>query len=321
MGALAPPHLQFDYNNDRGLSLELIVLGAAAGGGLPQWNCAGGQSKTVWFKSRPAQTQASVAVGSAKNGYVVINASPDLRHQILATRQLHPTEEVGRSVRNTPIKAVIVTNADVDNIAGLLNLREKQKFKLFGPEKVLEVINKNSIFSVLDPVCVKKHPLETGQVVSPIPDLQIELFHVPGKAPLYLERSLGIESGNFGFTSGVEVRTKQSTTLIISSCAYLDDPLKERIARATNLLFDGTVFENNEMEEQGLGKKTGSRMGHLPISGTNGPLEQLAPYQLNRKIFFHINNSNPIWDHSSEAFATIQKAGWETSYDSMVLPL
>ena len=181
------------------------MLGAAAGGGLPQWNCAGGQSVRVWNNLIPAQTQASVAVGSRHTGYVVINASPDLRQQIVQTRQLHPDQQHLGEVRNTPIKAVIVTNADVDNIAGLLNLREKQPFDIYGPTRVLEVLKDNSIFAVLDPEFVKQQPLETNETIRPIAGAEFELFTVMGKAPLYLEDSLGFESGDLGFTSGVEI--------------------------------------------------------------------------------------------------------------------
>ena len=300
--------------------MELIVLGSAAGGGLPQWNCAGGQSKSVWANERPPQTQASVAIGSLRDGYVVINASPDLRQQIIATPQLHPKSD-SAGPRNTPIKAVIVTNADVDNVAGLLNLREKQEFRLYGPAKVLDILKNNNIFAVLDPEFVSQQSLEADQIISPIPDLTIELFNVPGKAPLYLEDSLGIESGDLGFTSGIEIQTTDSSALIISSCAHLNDALKERITRVDYLLFDGTVFDNDEMCRLGLGEKTGSRMGHLAISDEFGPIKELANYPLKRKIFFHINNSNPIWDKTSNEFALIQKAGWETSHDGMVINL
>ena len=188
-------------------------------------------------------------------------------------------------------------------------------------EYVLNILKDNSIFSVLDPEFVSQQPLETDQIISPIPDLKLELFHVPGKAPLYLEGSLGIESGDLGFTSGIEIKTANSVTVIMSSCAHLNDALKERISRADHLLFDGTVFEDDEMCQLGLGEKTGSRMGHLAISSESGPIVELANYSLKRKIFFHINNSNPIWDESSHQFKTIQKAGWETSYDGMVVPL
>ncbi|MDF1784010.1 MAG: MBL fold metallo-hydrolase, partial [Litorivicinaceae bacterium] len=199
--------------------MELIVLGAAAGGGLPQWNCAGGQSHYVWNDDRPAQTQASVAVGHPELGYVVINASPDLRQQIIQTPKLHPRSNHQDGVRNSPIQAVIVTNADVDNVAGLLNLREKQAFDIYGPTKVLEILNENSIFAVLDPEFVRQHPLETQETITPLPGLDIELFTVAGKAPLYLEDRLGIESGDLGFTSGIEIRTETGKTLVISSCA------------------------------------------------------------------------------------------------------
>ena len=225
--------------------MELIVLGAAAGGGLPQWNCAGGQSHHVWQGSRAAQTQASVAIGDPELGYVVINASPDLRQQILETQQLHPSSTHTDGARNSPIQAVIVTNADVDSVAGLLNLREKQAFDIYGPTKVLEILNENSIFAVLDPEFVRQHPLETQETITPLPGLDIEIFTVAGKAPLYLEDRLGIESGDLGFTSGIEIRTETGKTLVISSCAAIDQPLLERIQTADHLLFDGTVFEDD----------------------------------------------------------------------------
>ncbi len=301
--------------------MELIVLGSAAGGGLPQWNCAGGQSAQVWSHSRPAQTQASVAVGNRDSGYIVINASPDLRQQILQTPQLQPSRDHPDGVRNSPIKGVIVTNADVDNVAGLLNLREKQKFDIYGPTKVLEILADNTIFSVLDPDYVTQRSLETGEAIQPIPGLEIELFTVAGKAPLYLEDSLGIESGDLGFTSGVEVRTEHSKTLVISSCAAIDQKLLERIETVEHLLFDGTVFEDDEMQLLGLGNKTGQRMGHLPITGSDGPMVRLADCALKTKRFFHINNSNPIWDSQSEAYQTIRTAGWDICHDGLVLTI
>ncbi|MDC0378947.1 pyrroloquinoline quinone biosynthesis protein PqqB [Litorivicinus sp.] len=301
--------------------MELIVLGAAAGGGLPQWNCAGGQSHHVWQGQRSAQTQASVAIGNPELGYVVINASPDLRQQIIQTPQLHPRSNHQDGVRNSPIKAVIVTNADVDNVAGLLNLREKQAFQIYGPTKVLEILNENSIFAVLDPEFVQQFPLETQETITPLPGLDIELFTVAGKAPLYLEEQLGIESGDLGFTSGIEIRTEAGKTLVISSCAAIDQPLLERIQTADHLLFDGTVFEDDEMPKLGLGNKTGRRMGHLPISGSDGPIAMLAECPLQTKRFFHINNSNPIWDSQSDAYQRIQRAGWDICHDGMVLQI
>lgn len=301
--------------------MELIVLGAAAGGGLPQWNCIGGQSRRAWSREIPMQTQASVAIGSRQTGYVVINASPDLRTQILQTRALQPDAHHPDGPRNTPIRAVVVTNADVDNIAGLLNLREKQAFSLYGPDAVMQILSQNSIFQVLDPAFVNLQPLETGAAIDPIEGLSLELFHVAGKPPLYLESDLGFESGNSGFTSGVEVKCGARRILVISSCAHIDAALKQRIQGADVLLFDGTVFEDDEMIQQGLGHKTGRRMGHLPITAPDGPLIELAATTSTRKLFFHINNTNPIWDTQSSAFQTITDAGWEVSHDGMVIPL
>ena len=251
----------------------------------------------------------------------MINASPDLRQQILQTRQLHPDQQHLGEVRNTPIKAVIVTNADVDNIAGLLNLREKQPFDIYGPTRVLDVLKDNSIFAVLDPEFVKQQPLETNETIRPIAGAEFELFTVMGKAPLYLEDSLGFESGDLGFTSGVEIRTELGKTLVISSCAQIDENLMQRIETADHLLFDGTVFEDDEMPRLGMGIKTGRRMGHLPISGADGPLIRLANCKLKSKRFFHINNSNPIWDKQSDAYHTIQSAGWDTCHDGLALTI
>ena len=302
--------------------MELVILGAAAGGGLPQWNCAGGQSLRVWQNNQAPQTQASVAIGSFETGYVVINASPDLRQQIIENAQLHPQADHRDGARNSPIKAVVITNADVDNVAGLLNLREKQFFDLYGPRKVLEIINDNPIFSVLDPQFVTQHALETEQHFTPFAGLELELFTVPGKAPLYLEDKLGIQSGDLGFTSGIECRTSSSTTLIISSCATIDNALQERINKADFILFDGTVFEDDEMLQLGLGEKTGRRMGHLPISAADGALSRFAQCNnIKRKLFFHINNSNPIWDLDSPQYEAITHAGWELSRDGMVIDL
>jgi len=301
--------------------LELIVLGAAAGGGLPQWNCIGGQSRRAWSREIPMQTQASVAIGSRQTGYVVVNASPDLRTQILQTRALQPDAHHPSGPRNTPIRAVVVTNADVDNIAGLLNLREKQAFSLYGPEAVLKILRDNTVFQVLDPEYVSTQVLEAGMVINPIEDLSLELFHVAGKPPLYLEADLGIESGDKGFTSGVEIRCGSRTVLVISSCAHIDAALRQRIQQADLLLFDGTLYQDDEMITLGLGQKTGRRMGHLPISAEDGPLQALADTHNTRKLFFHINNTNPIWDTDSQAFRHITEAGWEVSHDGMVIPL
>jgi pyrroloquinoline quinone biosynthesis protein B len=216
---------------------------------------------------------------------------------------------------------VVVTNGDVDNIAGLLNLREKQAFALYGPDAVLAILKHNAIFQVLDPEYVTVRSLEPGSSIEPIAGLRLELFHVAGKPPLYLEADLGIESGHSGFTSGVEVTVGTRRVLIMSSCAHIDAALKRRIQTADVLLFDGTVFEDDEMIQQGLGQKTGRRMGHLPITAANGPLVELADATATRKLFFHINNTNPIWDAESDAYRVITEAGWEVSKDGMVIPL
>src|SRR5271163_4222657 len=169
--------------------LSVFVLGAAAGGGFPQWNCGCDVCRLAWagdprVKSR---TQSSIAVtadplGASDASFVLINASPDLRQQILAAPALHP-----RALRDSPIGAVVLTGAEVDQTAGLLTLRERGPFALYGTEATLATLAANSIFSVLAPDVVTRHAIRAGERFALPGALQAELFLVPGKAPLYLE--------------------------------------------------------------------------------------------------------------------------------------
>jgi len=313
--------------------MKIRVLGAAAGGGFPQWNCNAPLSRAV-RQNRPgflARTQSSIAASADGRNWAVFNASPDIRQQIAATAELQPRADA--PLRSTPIKAVVLTNADVDHIAGLLSLREREPFTLYATRRVLDTLAANSIFQVLNADYVERRELALeGKTELHGPDgpigLTIETFSVPGKVALFLEdpgkKDFGTSGGD---TIGLALRRTadageaDKTLFYVPGCAAIETAFKQRISGGACLMFDGTVFENDEMARTGVGSKTGARMGHIAMSGPEGSLAGLADVDLKRRIFIHINNTNPVLDpHSGEASA-VQAAGWEIAFDGMELEL
>ncbi|MGE0053044.1 MAG: pyrroloquinoline quinone biosynthesis protein PqqB [Hyphomicrobium sp.] len=302
------------------------ILGSGAGGGFPQWNCNGTHSAAVRSgKSgyRP-RTQSSLAVSSDGRNWVLLNASPDLRQQIADNPELHP-EKTG-ALRNSPIKAAVLTNADVDHIVGLINLRERQPFSIYGSDRVLATIASNSIFDVCAHDIVPRITLPLDTKTKLTGDgidlgLTVEAFAVPGKIALFLEK--GGESTNYGSregdTIGLEITDNKTgkSFFYIPGCAEVDEPLAKKIKGADLIFFDGTLFTDNEMIDQGLMQKTGQRMGHISMSGSDGSIEVFKPLNIKRRIYVHINNSNPALDENSQARKAVDASGWEVGYDGM----
>jgi pyrroloquinoline quinone biosynthesis protein B len=302
------------------------VLGSAAGGGFPQWNCNGRNSADLrdGVPGLRARTQASVAVSANGHDFVLLNASPDLRQQIIATPELHPAADQGP--RNSPIKAVVLTNGDVDAVAGLLTLREGQPFNVYGSERVLSVLAANNIFDVLDAKLVARKVMPLGKkfaVEGPKgpTGIEIEAFPVPGKVALYLEDEKA--GAGFGTQEGDTVGLKVTEVatgayfFFIPGCARLDAATEVRLKGAPLLFFDGTLFTNDEMIAQGLMNKTGDRIGHMNMSGPNGTMAVFAPLGVKRKIFIHVNNSNPALREDSPEREAVDAAGWEVAFDGM----
>jgi pyrroloquinoline quinone biosynthesis protein B len=306
------------------------VLGSAAGGGFPQWNCNGAQSAKVragaaGFKAR---LQSSLAVSADGVNWALLNASPDIRQQINETPELHPKKN--GALRNSPIKAVVVTNADVDHITGLLSLREGEPFTVYASDRVLATLNANSIFDVM---AHDKVPRVTFALDKPTPlkgagvdlGLTVEAFAVPGKVALFLEK--GDAGSNFGSRDGDTIGLKISDAktgaafFYIPGCAEVDPPLADRIRGAELIFFDGTLYEDDEMIKQGLLDKTGQRMGHISLSGPAGSIAVLSKLNIKRRIYVHINNSNPILDENSKARKVTEAAGWEVGFDGMEVRL
>nr|WP_289624768.1 pyrroloquinoline quinone biosynthesis protein PqqB [Sinorhizobium sp. 7-81] len=292
-------------------------MGAAAGGGLPQWNC-GCLNCTLARDPASAvrsQTQSSLAVSLDGEAWAVFNASPDIRQQIQNNRPLQP-----RRLRHTPIKSVVLTNGDIDHLAGLLDLREKQAFAVFATGAVSRILADNSIFGVLDQDLVSRNNIAIEEPFSPLPGLEARLFAVPGKVPLFLEGGepdLNIEGEN---TVGIELRAGSRRVYYIPGCGMLTDGLAARLRDADALFFDGTLFNDDEMIATGTGRKTGRRMGHMPIAGEGGSLDALAALNIRRKVYVHINNTNPIWRPGSER-AYVESRGFDVGFDGMEVQL
>ena len=257
--------------------------------------------------------QVSLAV-TADDGahWFLINASPDLRQQIFQTPELHP---VAGRLRNSPIAGVILTNGEVDAVAGLLSMREGQAFGLYAHSRVLDLLEMNPIFNVLDRQKVPRVAMLPGQAFEPaLPDgsasgLSVEAFDVAGKVAWYME---GAATGDAGDTLGLTIRATAGgpTVHILTACARIDDALRDRLQGADLVFFDGTLWTDDEMIRSGLSHKTGQAMGHLSMSGPDGSIAGLEGLNIAHKVFVHINNSNPaLLPGSPERQAAIS-AGW-----------
>jgi pyrroloquinoline quinone biosynthesis protein B len=308
--------------------LRVVVLGAAAGGGVPQWNCGCPVCRASRSEHPELQsTQASIALSADGDHWFLINASPDLRQQLIATPQLHP--RAGK-LRHSPIAGVILTNGEIDAVAGLLSMREGSPFTIYAHERVLAILKSNSIFNVLSEKNVRRQPIELDTAFEPtLPDgtacgIEITPFAAPGKSAWYLEGSTH-PAGNDGDgdTLGLRIRDKGTGKYFyfLAACARVTDDLKSRLTGAPLIFFDGTVWRDDELIAAGLGNKTGQGMGHIAMSGDQGAIAALADLGIDRKIFLHINNSNPALLADSTERKMAERAGWQIAADGTEITL
>jgi pyrroloquinoline quinone biosynthesis protein B len=308
--------------------LRVVVLGAAAGGGVPQWNCG----CTVCRKARSEHpelrsTQASIAISADGDHWFLINASPDLRQQLIATPKLHPK---AGALRHSPISGVVLTNGEVDAVAGLLSMREGSPFTIYAHPRVLAILATNSIFNVLNEKNVRRQPIEVDKAFEPVlpngspSGIEILPFAVPGKGAWYLEGKAH-PAGDYGAgdTLGLRIGDKASGKYMyfLAACANVTNDLRSRLRGAAAIFFDGTVWRDDELIAAGLGNKTGQGMGHIAMSGDSGAIAALANLDVGRKIFLHINNSNPVLLRDSAERKTAEHAGWQIPTDGMEIVL
>ncbi|MAI76446.1 MAG: pyrroloquinoline quinone biosynthesis protein PqqB [Pelagibacteraceae bacterium TMED65] len=309
--------------------LKILVLGSAAGGGSPQWNCNSNVSKAVRKGGMGVspRTQSSIAVTADGDQWFLFNASPDLGSQILNNKQMHPK----KNLRHSPISGVVLTNGDVDHVAGLLTLRERQNLAVYAHKRVHSVLKENTIFNVLNPDYVDRREMKMNQKFElknkegKGVGIEVEAFEVPGKIALWLEdeskgKDFGTEDGD---TIGLKISSKNNkeSFYYIPACASMTNELSDKVKGSEIVLFDGTLWTNDEMASSNVGQKTGQRMGHMNNSGEDGSIHAFKNLDVKRKIFIHINTTNPILLPDSDERKIVEQSGWEVSYDGMEINL
>jgi len=296
--------------------LTAIVLGSAAGGAFPQWNCRCPVCERAWSGDPRVRmrTQAGIAVSAGDGRWTLINASPDLGQQIRATRALHPQS----GLRGSPIDAVVLTGAEIDQIAGLLSLRESTPFTLYATPASHAAVAGNAMFDAL--TMMTRRAVDPGERFMLSGGIDAELFMVPGKVPLYLEGDNPDVDTESAANVGVELERDGARLVFVPGAAAVTEAMRARFARADAVLFDGTLFTDDEMLRARLGQKTGRRMGHMPIDGADGTLRAFEGISA-RRILIHINNTNPIHIAGSPERNKVEAAGWQVAEDGVEIVL
>jgi pyrroloquinoline quinone biosynthesis protein B len=302
--------------------MRVRVLGTAAGGGFPQWNCSCPNCLRVRrgvFSGTP-RTQAQLAFSCAPDQWTLVNASPDLRFQIEATTDLWP-----RDGRRSPIAGVILTGAEVDQTLGLLLLREFHSFQVHATPAIRSILTEdNSLFGVLARFAgqVRWHdiPLQAAFFTG---GARVEALPLPSSFPGFVNKSrvaaLNPAEADIGLLLSPE--SGGGTLAFLPGAGFVPDALLERLQSCDILFFDGTFWSDDEPAHiPGLGR-TALEIGHLPISGAGGSLERLATLTRTRRIYIHINNTNPILDEESVEYQTVRDCGWEVACDGMEIAL
>ncbi|MGD1912411.1 MAG: pyrroloquinoline quinone biosynthesis protein PqqB [Rivularia sp. (in: cyanobacteria)] len=298
------------------------ILGSAAGGGFPQWNCncAGCQSTRGGDINARQRTQSSLAVRAANGSWFLINASPDVRQQLERLR-----DEVPNSVRSSPIAGILLSDGEIDHTAGLMILRESDEpLQIYGTNAVRQGLTEGfSLLRVLKNYCgVNWVNIEPGSKVNLSNNddngLEVEVFSLPSKPPKYMRSSVPAE-GNWvvGFT----FRDSGGVVTYAPALAELSDSILERFENSDCILVDGTFWQDNELIGMGTSTRTARMMGHLPLSGDDGSLIRLSKLSSKRKIFTHINNTNPMLIANSTERKIVEAAGMEVAYDGLTIEL
>jgi pyrroloquinoline quinone biosynthesis protein B len=304
------------------------VLGSAAGGGFPQWNCGCSNCSRLrrGLFDGEARTQSQVAVSPSAGVWLLLNASPDLRQQLLSDPVFSPAGS-----RNTPIVAVILTSADTDCVLGLLHLREFQPFRIYATESVRRVITQeNSLFRTLERSSppVRWNALPLGRPIPiPCPDnsgapqpLCCRAVPLDGEFPDYVSKDLGRTLPTKEAVVALELTQGGKKLFYAPSLPGLSERSKAAIRESHVALVDGTFWTDDELRQVRGEGKTAREIGHIPLSGPDGLLEQLeAPHT--RRVLIHLNNTNPALDPASSACRTVSEKGWEVSSDGMEIEL
>ena len=316
--------------------MRIKILGSAAGGGFPQWNCGcrncTGLRRSAIRATPRSQTQIAIDANpeySQRTHWSLINASPDLRTQILATPELYPITATSNS---TPIYDVFLTSADVDSIAGLLHMREFQGFRIHSTISVRRIMDEeNSIFRVLGRATppVQWFSLNLATEFSPtqtyqpgeIPKFKAQAVPIGSDFPDYVGERLRQQLNPMESVVALDIEYRGKRIFVAPSLPGRDTNWKKWALGSDLVLIDGTFWSDDELKRAGRGKKTAREMGHIPLSGPDGLLEQYPKGGDARKILLHINNTNPILIEDGPEHRAAMDAGFEVAYDGMEIRL
>lgn len=308
------------------------VLGSAAGGGFPQWNCAcancqGVRSGKLMAKPR---TQSQMAISTDGRKWHLLNASPDLRQQIHAYPELQPSDI---SSRNSPIQSVILTNADIDHTLGLLLLRESQPLHVYSTDHVRTVVQGgNTYFKMLDQFqghsqwsCIEPGlPFMLKSISGENSGLQCTAISLGGRPPFWASKTGFIENPRAPFVIGliIEEVARGKRLGYFPGVNQMNQELLGLLEKCDAIFIDGTFWDDEELIRLRPGSRTAKQMQHMPISGKGGSLESLAELPQNiRKFFTHINNTNPVLNEQGCEHKLVHDAGWGIAFDGLELQL
>lgn len=298
--------------------MDLVLLGTAAGGGFPQWNCWCPPCRVARSDPRRAhprsQSSAAVSVDGAR--WFLLNASPDVRDQLIRLNGVAPS-----GTRYVPIEGIVTTDAELDHTVGITLLREARRLQLYATDAVQTILAEDSrilpVTGAFAEVKITALPLEQpvrlksfeGQTTG----LSVTAFAVPGDPPRFARQE------HPGHTVGLIIRDADSggTAAFVPGCGALSAPTLDRLAKVDLLLFDGTFWTDTELIDLGISDRTARQMDHLPVSGSDGSLAQIAPLPCKQKVYTHINNSNPMLLEQSAERRTVEAAGVQVGDDGM----
>jgi pyrroloquinoline quinone biosynthesis protein B len=307
--------------------MQVKILGSAAGGGFPQWNCACPNCDLLRAGKFPgkSRTQAQVAVSPDNNSWFLLGASPDLRQQIEATPELHPRGQP----RHSPIAGIVLSSAELDHVMGLLHLRELQPFTVYATPSVTSILHEqNSMFRMLNraPEQVFWRSLQPGeecQLKLPSGEesgIVCEVIGTPSRFPFYVCHPEKLNPDEA--TVGLLLTSKKGRSVgYFPGVGCITEELRNRFQRVDLLLFDGTFWSEDELIAlQGSGQRARD-MGHIPVGGEAGSLLQFATLRPGRKLYIHINNTNPMLNESGPEYRAVRDAGWELAEDGWQITL
>jgi pyrroloquinoline quinone biosynthesis protein B len=304
--------------------VRIKVLGAAAGGGLPQWNCTCANCSAV-RNNQPnirASSQSQLAVSAEQESWLLINASPDLREQLISSPEFHPNSANG--LRDTPVAGVILTSADLDHVLGLLLMREFTPVRIYATRPVISILKNNSFFQMLDrlPGQSRWTTIEPGVSFYAGENLICTPIALSDSLPTYVGEEARADLDPTGATIGIILEEVNGARVAyLPALSSVSASLKQLLSTCSAILVDGTFWSDDELQSIQPGTPVARSMGHLPISGQDGSLSTLRDLNGVRKIYTHINNTNPIFNEQSSERRQVDDAGWEVAWDGLEITI